>query len=115
VVAGTFFPYTSWMSSSPSASDASSVDLERLQQELLRTRVARARQLTEDQRLAEAFALTNGVLRRIHEAVMAEMDTADTAVGWREMRRRLMRLRLARLRSVSLPETVPDSSESATR
>ncbi|MFM8702669.1 MAG: hypothetical protein ACKOHG_02165 [Planctomycetia bacterium] len=94
----------------PTASDNASADLSRLQQELLRARVARARRLTEDQRLSEAFALTNGVLRRMHEGVMAEPDTADAATGWQEIRRRMERLRSVRARSVSPPDNAATNS-----
>lgn len=93
------------------ASDNSSADLARLQHELLQTRVARARRLTEDQRLAEAFALTNGVLRRMHEGLMAELETADAAAAWREIRRRLERLRSVRARSGLLPNGASANSE----
>jgi hypothetical protein len=86
------------------ASDKPSADLAGLQQELLRARIARARRLTENQRLVEAFALTNGVLTRMHEGVMAELGTADAATGWQEVRRRLERLRSVRTRSVSPPD-----------
>lgn len=93
------------------ASDSSSADLARLQHELLRTRVARARRLTEDQRLAEAFALTNGVFSRMHEGVMAELDTTDAATGWREIRGRLERLLAVRARSVLPPVGAPAIGE----
>lgn len=99
------------MRPAPAASDNSSADLARLQHELLRARVARARRLTEDQRLSEAFALTNGVLSRMHEGVMAELDTADAATGWQEVRRRLERLRSVRARSVLPPVGTPAIGE----
>ena len=50
------------MSDSHTASESAAADLTRLQQELLRTRIDRARRMTEEQRLAEAFALTDSAL-----------------------------------------------------
>lgn len=84
-------------------SDSSAADLERLQRELFRTRIDRARRLTEDQRLAEAFALTNGALVRMYEGALADLDAADPSLGWQEVRRRLERLRRARVREVVPP------------
>jgi hypothetical protein len=52
------------MNNSDSTTDAAAVDLARLQHELLRTRIDRARRMTEEQRLAEAFALTDGIFLR---------------------------------------------------
>ena len=96
-------------------SDTSAADLERLQRELLRTRIDRARRLTEDQRLSEAFALTNSALIRMHEGAMAELDAADPSLGWQEVRRRLERLRRARVRSVVPPGGPTADSQSGPR
>ena len=84
------------MSDSRTTSENAAADLARLQQELLRTRIDRARRMTEEQRLAEAFALTDSALVRMHEGVMAEMAAADPTLAWQEVRRRLERLRRAR-------------------
>jgi len=84
------------MSDSHTASESAAVDLTRLQQVLLRTRIDRARRMTEEQRLAEAFALTDSALVLMHEGVMAEMAAPDPALAWQEVRRRLERLRRAR-------------------
>ena len=65
------------MSDSRTTSENAAADLTRLQQELLRTRIDRARRMTEEQRLAEAFALTDSALVLMHEGVMAEMAAAD--------------------------------------
>ena len=81
------------MSNSRTTSENAAADLARLQQELLRTRIDRARRMTEEQRLAEAFALTDSALVLMHEGVMAEMAAPDPALGWQEVRRRLERLR----------------------
>ena len=84
------------MIDSHTASESAAADLARLQQVLLRTRIDRARRMTEEQRLAEAFALTDSALVLMHEGVMAEMAAADPALAWQEVRRRLERLRRAR-------------------
>ena len=96
------------MSDSDSATAAAAVDLARLQHELLRTRIDRARRMTEEQRLAEAFALTDGTFVRMHEGVMAEMAATDPALGWQQVRRRLERLR--RARGVMPPANVPSAA-----
>jgi len=97
------------------ASDTSAADLKRLQDELLRARINRARRLTEDQRLSEAFDLTNTSLVRMHEGAMVELNTVDPALGWREVRRRLERLRRARERNVVLPVGPPANSQPVVR
>jgi hypothetical protein len=85
------------MSGSRTTSESAAADLlARLQQELLRTRIDRARRMTEEQRLAEAFALTDSALVLMHEGVMAEMAAPDPALAWQEVRRRLERPRRAR-------------------
>jgi hypothetical protein len=96
------------MSDSHTTSENAAADLARLQQELLRTRIDRARRMTEEQRLAEAFALTDSALVLMHEGVMAEMAAADPALGWQEVRRRLERLR--RARGVVLPGNTPSAA-----
>ena len=100
------------MTQSQSVSDGSAADLKRLQDELLRARIDRARRLTEDQRLSEAFDLTNSALVRMHEGAMAELNAADPAIGWHEVRRRLERLRRARVRNVVPPVGLPANSQS---
>ena len=96
----------------PATKSGYAADLKRLQDELLRARIDRARQLTEDQRLSKAFDLTNSALVRMHEGAMAELDAADPAIGWREVRRRLERLRRARVRNVVPPVGPPANSRS---
>ena len=100
--------YDEGMSDSATAADAAAVDLARLQHELLRTRIDRARRMTEEQRLAEAFALTDGIFLRMHEGAMAEMAATDPALGWQQVRRRLERLR--RARGVIPPANVPSAA-----
>ena len=87
---------------------AAAVDLARLQHELLRTRIDRARRMTEEQRLAEAFALTDGIYLRMHEGAMAKMAATDPALGWQQVRRQLDRLR--RARGVIPPANVPSAA-----
>ena len=101
--------YDACMSDSDTATDAAAVDLSRLQHELLRTRIDRARRMTEEQRLAEAFALTDGTFVRMHEGAMAEMAATDPALGWQQVRRRLERLR--RARGVIPPANVPSAAQ----
>jgi hypothetical protein len=96
------------MIDSHTTSENAAADLARLQQELLRTRIDRARRMTEEQRLAEAFALTDSALVLMHEGVMAEMAAADPSLGWQEVRRRLERLR--RARGVVLPGNTPSAA-----
>jgi hypothetical protein len=65
----------------PAIKSGYATDPKRRQDELLRARIDRARQLTEDQRLSKAFDLTNSALVRMHEEAMAELDAADPAIG----------------------------------
>ena len=101
-----------WRKKVPATKSGYSADLKRLQDELLRARIDRARQLTEDQRLFKVFDLTNSALVRMHEGAMAELDAANPAIGWREVRRRLERLRRARVRNVVPPVGPPANSRS---
>ena len=66
--------------------------LKALQDAIYRDRVLRARQMTVEQRLAEALELTNSVFIRMHEGAMWQLGTTDPKEGWREVRRRLVRL-----------------------
>jgi hypothetical protein len=96
------------MIDSHTTSENAAADLARLQQELLRTRIDRARRMTEEQRLAEAFALTDSALVLMHEGVMAEMAAPDPVLAWLEVRRRLERLR--RVQGVALPASSPKAA-----
>ncbi|HRQ90097.1 MAG TPA: hypothetical protein PLA50_14960 [Bacteroidia bacterium] len=69
-----------------------SAALKALQDDIYRERVLRARSLTMEQRLAEAFEITNSVFERMLEGAMWQKGTTDRAEGWREVRRRLDRL-----------------------
>lgn len=66
--------------------------LKALQDDIYRDKVLRARKMTAEQRLAEALELTNSVFVRMHEGAMWQLGTADAALGWQEVRRRLARL-----------------------
>lgn len=67
-------------------------DLEALQDAIYRDKVLRARAMTPEQRLAEAFELTDEVFRRMLLGAMSQLGTDDESVGWREVKRRLERL-----------------------
>ena len=67
-------------------------DLKALQDAIYRDKVERARAMTESERLSEAFELTGEVFARMHAGAMAQIDSADSEEGWREVRRRLDRL-----------------------
>jgi len=65
----------------PATKSGYAADRKRLQDELLRARIDRARQLTEDPRLSKALDLTESAFVRMHEGAMAELDAADPAIG----------------------------------
>lgn len=67
--------------------------LKALQDQIYRENILRARAMTEQQRLAEALELTNEVFSRMHTGAMWQTGTTDSEHGWREVRRRLDRLR----------------------
>jgi hypothetical protein len=69
-----------------------SAALKALQEAIYRDRVLRAREMTVEQRLAEALELTNSVFVRMHEGAMWQLGIKDAEEGWREVRRRLARL-----------------------
>ncbi len=67
-------------------------DLEALQDAIYRDKVLRARAMTPEERLAEAFELTDEVFQRMHAGAMSQLGLEDDEEGWREVRRRLDRL-----------------------
>lgn len=67
-------------------------DLKALQDAIYRDKVERARGMTAEERLAEAFELTEEVFERMLAGAMAQTGTVDREEGWREVRRRLDRL-----------------------
>lgn len=67
-------------------------DHEALQDAIYRDKVLRARAMTSEERLAEAFDLTDEVFLRMHEGAMSQLGTDDEEAGWREVHRRIDRL-----------------------
>jgi hypothetical protein len=67
-------------------------DLEALQDAIYRDKVLRARAMTVEERLAEAFDLTTEVFQRMHDGAMSQLGLSDEKAGWEEVRRRLDRL-----------------------
>lgn len=70
--------------------------LKALQDDIYRERVLRARRLTVEQRLADAFEITNSVFENMLAGAMWQKGITDRAEGWREVRRRLDRLERVR-------------------
>ncbi len=66
--------------------------LKALQNDIYREKILRSRTMTPEQRLADAFELTNGVFGRMHDGVMWQLNLTDPEDGWREVRRRVSRL-----------------------
>ena len=66
--------------------------LKALQDDIYREKILRARQMTVEERLADALELTNAVFARMHEGAMWQLGTTDAELGWQEVRRRLARL-----------------------
>ena len=66
--------------------------LKALQDDIYRDKILRARKQTMEERLADAFELTNSVFGRMFEGAMWQLGTSDPEVGWKEVRRRLDRL-----------------------
>ena len=84
-------------------------DLEALQDVIYRDKVLRARAMTPEERLTEAFELTDEVFQRMLCGAMSQLGIEDEQEGWREVRRRLDRLTAFRERGLYVdrrPETV---------
>lgn len=81
-----------------------------LQREIWLAKIARARSMTPDERVAEISTLTTQAFARMHAAAMADLGATDPEAGWTEVRRRLDRIRAARDagRFVPIP---PDSGQ----
>ncbi len=67
--------------------------LEALQDDIYREKILRARSQTVEERLADAFEITNVIFKRMHEGAMWQLKLEDREAGWLEVRRRLERLR----------------------
>lgn len=83
-------------------------ELTKLQLEITHDQLRRACEMTGPQRLAEAFDLTNEVFDRIHAGAMAQLRSNDPAAAWKEVRRRLSRLRQVRDADRFSTERTPD-------
>jgi hypothetical protein len=79
---------------SSAATDRSELDA--MQREIWLAKIARARAMTPDERVAEISSLTTQAFARMHAAAMADLGTTDADAGWAEVRRRVERLRAAR-------------------
>ncbi len=64
-----------------------------LQDGLFRQKVLRARRMTPTERLDEALELTQSIFDWMHSGAMQQCGFTDPADGWREVERRLARLR----------------------
>jgi hypothetical protein len=67
--------------------------LRAVQEEIYRGKVLRARAMTPTQRLDEALELTQSIFQWMHSGAMNQCGLTEEAEGWREVRRRLSRLR----------------------
>ena len=66
--------------------------LKALQDDIYKERILRARGMTQEQRFADGFELTNSVFERMLEGAMWQLGIEDREKGWIEVRRRLDRL-----------------------
>jgi len=67
-------------------------DLKKLQDAIYMEKVLRARAMTPEQRLAEAFELSDEIMDQMLAGAMWQLETDDVEEGWLEVRRRLDRL-----------------------
>lgn len=72
--------------------DDDQATLKALQDAIYRDEVLRAREMTPEQRWAEAFELTNCVFQRMLAGAMWQLGTDDREIGLAELRRRMDRL-----------------------
>ena len=70
--------------------------LKALQDAIYRDKVLRARRMTEQERLAEVFELSNHQFGMMLAGAMHRLGTSDEAEGWKEVRRWMDRLTRAR-------------------
>ena len=66
--------------------------LKALQDAIYRERILRARRMTPEERLAEAFEQSNFQMGLMLAGAMSRLGTDDEALGWEEVRRWLKRL-----------------------
>jgi hypothetical protein len=84
-------------------------ELDALQREIWLAKIARARAMTPNERVAEISSLTTQAFARMHAAALADLGTTDADAGWAEVRRRLDRIRAAR----DAGRFIPMSSDNA--
>lgn len=68
--------------------------LKDLQDSIYREKVLRARAMTPEERFDAGFEITNEAFQRMLLGAMWQLKIDDIALGWREVERRLDRLRL---------------------
>lgn len=64
-----------------------------LQDSIYREKVLRARSMTPEERFDSGFEITGAAFQRMLEGAMWQLDTGDIEAGWKEVERRLDRLR----------------------
>jgi hypothetical protein len=69
--------------------------LKDLQDSIYREKVLRARAMTPEERFDSGFEITNEAFQRMLTGAMWQLETDDIDLGWREVKRRLERLRRA--------------------
>ena len=78
--------------------------LKALQDDIYREKVLRARKMTPEERLAEAFELSNHQFGMMLAGAMHRLGTDDEAAGWEEVRRWMKRLDRVREHGWYVPE-----------
>jgi hypothetical protein len=71
-------------------------ELKALQDAIYRDKILRARRMTEQERLAEVFELSNHMFGMMLGGAMHRLGTSDEAEGWKEVRRWMERLTRSR-------------------
>lgn len=77
--------------------------LKDLQDSIYREKILRARSMTREERITEAFELSSRQLGMMLAGAMAKIATQDEALGWQEVSRSMERL--DRVREFSLYTT----------
>ena len=78
--------------------------LKALQDDIYREKILRARGMTLEERLAEAFELSNHQFGMMLAGAMHRLGTVDEAAGWEEVRRWMKRLDRVREHGLYVPE-----------
>lgn len=66
--------------------------LKKLQEDIYRERILRARRMTPEQRLNDVFELSDQMFGMMLAGAMHRLGTTDEAAGWKEVRRWMHRL-----------------------